>query len=119
MERATTSVTSQIGTVAACDAHARVRSSPVAGRRGSQLSFSSSPPRCNRPRLLKRDGKKEKKTHWLTPSLPPCSAQQVGVSNDVMLASKGSAFMEMTIHGLVTFNHDYVSNYPTVMFTTG
>lgn len=77
-----------------------------------------------RPAAIARDsssemGKRKKKTHWLTPSLPPCSAQQVGVSNDVMLASKGSAFMEMTIHGLVTFNHDYVSNYPTVMFTTG
>lgn len=44
---------------------------------------------------------------------------QVGVSNDVMLSSKGSAFMEMTIHGLITFNHEYVTNYPTVMFSTG
>jgi len=36
-----------------------------------------------------------------------------------MLSSKGSAFMEMTIHGLITFNHEYVTNYPTVMFSTG
>ncbi|CED85464.1 Glycosyltransferase, DXD sugar-binding motif [Phaffia rhodozyma] len=43
----------------------------------------------------------------------------VGVSNDIMLSSKRSAFMEMTIHGLITFNHDYITNYPTVMFSTG
>lgn len=36
-----------------------------------------------------------------------------------MLSSKRSAFMEMTIHGLITFNHNYVTNYPTVMFSTG
>ena len=27
--------------------------------------------------------------------------------------------MELVIHNLVTFNHNYVSNYPTVMFSTG
>lgn len=43
----------------------------------------------------------------------------VGVSNDLMFSAKGSPFMEATIHGLVAFNHDYLSNYPTVMFSTG
>lgn len=36
-----------------------------------------------------------------------------------MLSAKNTAFMDMTIHGLITFNHDYVTNYPTVMFSTG
>ncbi|PWN48383.1 hypothetical protein IE53DRAFT_199979 [Violaceomyces palustris] len=43
----------------------------------------------------------------------------VGVSNDVMLSQKGHPFMEQVIHNLVTFNHQYLSNYPTVMFSTG
>lgn len=43
----------------------------------------------------------------------------VGVSNDVMLAAKGHAFMDYLIHNLVTFNHRYVTHYPTVMFSTG
>lgn len=44
---------------------------------------------------------------------------QVGVSNDLMFSSKRSSFMEATIHGLIAFNHKYVTNYPTVMFSTG
>lgn len=59
-----------------------------------------------------------------------------------MFSSKNSAFMQMVIHGcvsalhpirlcpnpltllpflssLITFNHDYITNYPTVMFSTG
>lgn len=67
------------------------------------------------------------------------SAKQVGVSNDLMLSSKNNPFMWMVIHGcvkertlasdhlltaapnfrLITFNHNYVTNYPTVMFSTG
>ncbi|WVQ93639.1 hypothetical protein IAU59_000715 [Kwoniella sp. CBS 9459] len=43
----------------------------------------------------------------------------VGVSNDLIFSSKGSAFMDDTIHGLSTFNHQYFTNYPTVMFSTG
>lgn len=43
----------------------------------------------------------------------------VGVSNDVMLSAKGHPFMDQLIHNLVTFNHQYLSNYPTVMFSTG
>lgn len=27
--------------------------------------------------------------------------------------------MEQVIHGLVGFDHQYLSNYPTVMFSTG
>lgn len=44
---------------------------------------------------------------------------QVGVSNDLIFSSKGSAFMADTIHGLAAFNHEWFSNYPTVMFSTG
>lgn len=43
----------------------------------------------------------------------------VGVSNDVMFAAKQHPFMDQVIHNLVTFNHQYLSNYPTVMFSTG
>ncbi|KAI0052995.1 glycosyltransferase family 32 protein [Auriscalpium vulgare] len=43
----------------------------------------------------------------------------VGVSNDLMFAEKGHPFMAQTIHNLVTFDHDWVLNYPTVMFSTG
>ncbi|KAI5478283.1 MFS transporter [Pseudohyphozyma bogoriensis] len=43
----------------------------------------------------------------------------VGVSNDLMLAEKGHQFMDLVIHNLVTFNHQYGTNYPTVMFSTG
>ncbi|THH32948.1 hypothetical protein EUX98_g1259 [Antrodiella citrinella] len=43
----------------------------------------------------------------------------VGVSNDLMFAQKGHPFMAQTIHHLVTFDHSWVLNYPTVMFSTG
>ena len=43
----------------------------------------------------------------------------VGVSNDLILSSKGSPFMDDTIHALPAWNHEWVSNYPTVMFSTG
>lgn len=43
----------------------------------------------------------------------------VGVSNDLIFSSKESAFMDDTVHGLAAFNHQYVMNYPTVMFSTG
>ncbi|GAC76454.1 hypothetical protein PANT_22d00035 [Moesziomyces antarcticus T-34] len=43
----------------------------------------------------------------------------VGVSNDVMLAAKAHPFMDQLIHNLVNFNHQYLTNYPTVMFSTG
>lgn len=43
----------------------------------------------------------------------------VGVSNDVMAAAKGHPFMDHLIHNLVTFNHRYLTHYPTVMFSTG
>lgn len=43
----------------------------------------------------------------------------VGISNDLMFAEKGHPFMEQTIHNLVTFDHSYLLNYPTVMFSTG
>lgn len=43
----------------------------------------------------------------------------VGVSNDLMFAEKGHPFLEQTIHHLTTFDHSWVLNYPTVMFSTG
>lgn len=43
----------------------------------------------------------------------------VGVSNDLIISAKQHPFMEQTIHNLVTFDHSWVLNYPTVMFTTG
>ncbi|KAH7887647.1 glycosyltransferase family 32 protein [Phlebopus sp. FC_14] len=43
----------------------------------------------------------------------------VGVSNDLMFAEKGHQFLAQTIHNLVTFDHSWVLNYPTVMFSTG
>ncbi|KAL4076086.1 glycosyltransferase family 32 protein [Scleroderma citrinum] len=43
----------------------------------------------------------------------------VGISNDLMFAQQGHPFLAQTIHNLVTFDHDWVLNYPTVMFSTG
>jgi hypothetical protein len=43
----------------------------------------------------------------------------VGVSNDIMFAGKGHPFLAQTIHNLVTFDHSWILNYPTVMFSTG
>ncbi|THV08433.1 hypothetical protein K435DRAFT_959002 [Dendrothele bispora CBS 962.96] len=43
----------------------------------------------------------------------------VGVSNDLMFAEKGHPFLYQTIRNLVTFDHSWVLNYPTVMFSTG
>lgn len=43
----------------------------------------------------------------------------VGVSNDLMFSAKQHPFMEQTIHNLATFDHSWVLNYPTVMFSTG
>ena len=43
----------------------------------------------------------------------------VGVSNDLMIAEKGHPFLAQTIHNLITFDHSWVLNYPTVMFSTG
>ncbi|CUA69060.1 Inositol phosphoceramide mannosyltransferase 3 [Rhizoctonia solani] len=43
----------------------------------------------------------------------------VGVSNDLMFAAKGHPFMAQTIHALMTFDINYLINYPTVMFSTG
>jgi mannosyltransferase OCH1-like enzyme len=43
----------------------------------------------------------------------------VGVSNDVMASAPGHPFMDHLIHNLVTFNHRYLTHYPTVMFSTG
>ncbi|KZV76137.1 glycosyltransferase family 32 protein [Peniophora sp. CONT] len=43
----------------------------------------------------------------------------VGVSNDLMFAEKAHPFMTQTIHNLVMFDHNWVLNYPTVMFSTG
>lgn len=43
----------------------------------------------------------------------------VGVSNDLMFSEKAHPFMAQTIHNLVTFDHSWILNYPTVMFSTG
>lgn len=43
----------------------------------------------------------------------------VGLSNDVMASVAGHPFMDHLIHNLVTFNHRYLSHYPTIMFSTG
>ncbi|KAF5388312.1 hypothetical protein D9615_000503 [Tricholomella constricta] len=43
----------------------------------------------------------------------------VGVSNDLMFAEKRHPLLEQTIHNLVTFDHSWILNYPTVMFSTG
>ncbi|KDE09742.1 hypothetical protein MVLG_00142 [Microbotryum lychnidis-dioicae p1A1 Lamole] len=43
----------------------------------------------------------------------------VGVSNDIMFSEKGHPFMDNVIRNLLTFNHQYGTNYPTVMFSTG
>jgi hypothetical protein len=43
----------------------------------------------------------------------------VGVSNDLMFAAKGSAFMDHTVHALPAWDHNWWINYPTVMFSTG
>ncbi|KAI0638121.1 nucleotide-diphospho-sugar transferase [Trametes polyzona] len=43
----------------------------------------------------------------------------VGVSNDLMFAEKGHPFMAQTIHSIMSFDYDWVLNYPTVMFSTG
>ncbi|KAG8885075.1 hypothetical protein FRB97_002240 [Tulasnella sp. 331] len=43
----------------------------------------------------------------------------VGVSNDLMFSAKGHPFMDQVIHGLITFDINYILNYPTVMFSTG
>jgi inositol phosphorylceramide mannosyltransferase catalytic subunit len=43
----------------------------------------------------------------------------VGVSNDLLVAEKGHPFFEQAIHGLIAFDHSWLLNYPTVMFSTG
>jgi len=43
----------------------------------------------------------------------------VGISNDLIFASPRHPFMDLVTHNLVTFNHRYGTNYPTVMFSTG
>ncbi|KAL1411909.1 hypothetical protein Q8F55_002895 [Vanrija albida] len=43
----------------------------------------------------------------------------VGVSNDLIVSSPKSAFMLQTVNGLPGFDHNWIINYPTVMFTTG
>ncbi|KAK0191095.1 glycosyltransferase family 32 protein [Armillaria mellea] len=43
----------------------------------------------------------------------------VGISNDLIFSEKGHPFMAQVIHSLVTFDHSWILNYPTVMFSTG
>ena len=43
----------------------------------------------------------------------------VGVSNDLIFSAKGAPFMDHSVHALPAWDHHWVSNYPTVMFSTG
>ncbi|KAF8914002.1 nucleotide-diphospho-sugar transferase [Gymnopilus junonius] len=43
----------------------------------------------------------------------------VGVSNDLMFSEKNHPLLEQTIHSLIKFDHSWILNYPTVMFSTG
>ena len=43
----------------------------------------------------------------------------VGVSNDLMFAERHHPLFEQTIHNLINFDHSWILNYPTVMFSTG
>lgn len=43
----------------------------------------------------------------------------VGVSNDLMFSEKGHPMLNQTIHSIIKFDHSWVLNYPTVMFSTG
>ena len=43
----------------------------------------------------------------------------VGVSNDLMFAEQHHPLLEQTIHNLINFDHSWILNYPTVMFSTG
>ena len=43
----------------------------------------------------------------------------VGVSNDLMFAAKGHPFTVMLIENLARFNHNFLTPYATVMFSTG
>jgi inositol phosphorylceramide mannosyltransferase catalytic subunit len=43
----------------------------------------------------------------------------VGVSNDLIFAEKGHSLFDQAIHNLIAFDHSWVLNYPTVMFSTG
>lgn len=43
----------------------------------------------------------------------------VGVSNDLMFAQQGHPLLEQAIHNLIPFDHSWILNYPTVMFSTG
>lgn len=43
----------------------------------------------------------------------------VGVSNDLIFAEKGHPLLDQAIHNLITFDHSWILNYPTVMFSTG
>lgn len=43
----------------------------------------------------------------------------VGVSNDLLVAKPKSGFFAQTIQALKKWDHQYVTNYPTVMFSTG
>lgn len=43
----------------------------------------------------------------------------VGISNDLMFAEKGHPFFAQTIRRLAAFDHNWIINYPTVMFSTG
>lgn len=43
----------------------------------------------------------------------------VGVSNDLILATKGHPFLVTMIENLKSFNHAFITPYATVMFSTG
>ncbi|KAK9893600.1 glycosyltransferase family 32 protein [Cystobasidium minutum MCA 4210] len=47
------------------------------------------------------------------------ATKPIGVSNDVMFSEPNSKFMDSVIHNLLAFDHYVISDYPTVMFSTG
>ncbi|TFK75806.1 hypothetical protein BDN72DRAFT_831245 [Pluteus cervinus] len=52
--------------------------------------------------------------HLILPKTIP-----VGVSNDLMFSEPRHPLLEQAIHNLITFDHSWFLNYPTVMFSTG
>lgn len=46
------------------------------------------------------------------------ATKPVGISNDLIFAEPNSPFMDSVIHNLIAFDHYYLSDYPTVMFSS-
>lgn len=46
------------------------------------------------------------------------ATKPIGISNDLIFAEPNSPFMDSVIHNLIAFDHYYLSDYPTVMFSS-